>query len=361
MSRVRATPWRAAIVLLAAGLLAAAGIIIAVRPSGGHPAATATPAATADGRGTAAGDAAPPVPRRWYSPHSLWNTPIPRDPRIAPNNATLIATLEHTNGIGPAYDYTPAVWYATPRTPTVPVRIDVPHCDAYTVRVPIPAGTVPDPSPEGHMAIAVTGTGREFDFYRAQPPNRPPKSSVYYARPCRRTNEWTAAKVVTTNWLTGNGRLRGSVRGSGTPEGAGLILKGQLRPTGSGTFGHAMSMAYHYTCSDSLRWCPIVPPATQEDGTCTDEARCVPEGARFQLDPSIDCDTWPSLHYVWQREICRTFQVYGGIVIDTNAGGPTIGNQWWGSLGSYRWPWLAVGNEGLPNDLLPHFRVLAWR
>jgi hypothetical protein len=61
--------------------------------------------------------------------------------------------------------------------------------------------------------------------------------------------------------------------------------------------------------------------------------------------------------------MCRTFQVYGGIIIDTNESGPTVGNQWWGSLGHYRWPWLSSddGVVGLPNDLLPHFRVLAWR
>jgi hypothetical protein len=314
-----------------------------------------------DARAAASRGGLPADPPRWYSPGSLWNTPIGPHPRIAPNTPSLIAALEHTNGIGPAYDYTPAIWYATTATPTVPVRIDVPRCGARTVQVPIPAGAVPDRSPEGHMAIAQYGTGREWDFYRAQSPNRPPKTSVYYSRPCSRTGDWTAAKVITTNWLTGKGSLRGSVRGSGTPEGAGLVLPRDLQLPATATWPHAMSMAYRNTCSHALRWCPIVAPATDEDGTCTDQASCVPEGARFQLDPSINCDTWPSLQWVWQRQMCRTFQVYGGIVIDTNAGGPTVGNQWWGSLGSYRWPWLATGNQGLPDDLLPHFRVLAWR
>ena len=62
---------------------------------------------------------------------------------------------------------------------------------------------------------------------------------------------------------------------------------------------------------------PVCAAATREDGSGTNKAIDVPEGARFQLDPSIDCDTWPSLRYVWQRQMCRTLQVYGAIIVDT--------------------------------------------
>jgi hypothetical protein len=302
-----------------------------------------------------------PASVRWYAPSSLWNTPIAANPPIAANNASLIAALVSTNGIGPAYDYTPAIWYASSTTPRVAVRIDFPHCGAHTVRVPVPKGAVPDPSSEGRMIVARYGKGTEFDFYKAQSPNQPPKSSVYYSRPCPTVNEWTAAKVVTTNWLTGSGKLRESARGSGTPEGAGTILPRDTQMPPGASWDHALGMSYRNTCSHSMRWCPFVAPATEEDGTCTDRSRCVPEGTRFQLDPSIDCRTWPSLHYEWQRQMCRTFQVFGGIIVDTNGAGPTIYDQWRGSTGSYRWPWLRTRNPGLPNDLLSHFRVLAWR
>ena len=298
--------------------------------------------------------------RRWYSPHSLWNTPIGPHPRIAPNNQSLIAALARTPAIGVSYDYTPAIWYATRSTPKVPVRIDVPRCNARTVWVPIPRGAIPDSSSEGHMAIAQYGTGTEFDFYKAQTPGGPPKSSVYYSKPCPTVNEWTAAKMVTTNWQTGSGELLGATRGSGTPEGAGTILpRDTLMPPGA-TWDHALGMAYKNTCTDGMSWCPIVAPATQEDGTCTDRSQCVPEGARFQLDPTLNCNTWPSLTYTWQRQMCRTLQVYGGIVIDTNDGGPTFANQWHGSLIGYVWPWLREKQLNLPHDLLSHFRVLAW-
>lgn len=299
--------------------------------------------------------------RRWYAPSSPWNTPIGPDPHLATNDATLVAALAETPAIGVAYDYTASIWYATRTTPKVPVRIDVPRCDAATVWVPIPRGAIPDSSPEGHMAIAQYGTSKEYDFYKAQSPGRPPKSSVYYSKPCATAKLWTAAKVVTTNWETGSGSLRSSPRGSGTPEGAGTILPRDTQMPPGATWDHALGMSYENTCTDAMRWCPIVAPATQEDGTCTDQSRCVPEGARFQLDPSLNCDTWPSLRYVWQRQMCRTLQVYGGIVIDTNDGGPTFADQWHGSLIGYSWPWLTQGDLNLPHDLLNHFRVLAWR
>jgi hypothetical protein len=211
------------------------------------------------------------------------------------------------------------------------------------------------------MTVAQYGTGTEFDLYKAQSPRRAPKSSVYYRHACRPVDEWTAAKVVTTNWQRGNGEQRGSVRGSGTPEGAGTILPQDTQMPPRSTWGHALAMAYRNTCSHAMTWCPDVAPATDEDGTCKDEARCVPEGARFQLDPLLDCGTWPSLHHVWQRQLCRTLQVYGGIIVNTNESGPVVVDQWRGSLRGYTWPWMGGGEQGLPNDLLPHFRVLAWR
>jgi hypothetical protein len=301
-----------------------------------------------------------PEAHRWYAPSSLWNTPIGPNPRLAPNNASLVAALSKTSSIGVAYDYTPAIWYASRSTPMVPVRIDFPRCNASTVWVPIPRGAIPDVSPEGPMAIAQRGTGNEFDFYRAQSPGRPPKSSVYYPRPCRTVNEWTAAKVVTTNWLTGNGGLHSGVSGSGAALGAGAILPRDTQKPPGATWDHALAMGYQNTCSDKMSWCPIVAPATTEDGTCTDRSKCLPEGARLQLDPSINCSTWRLLRHAWQRQMCRTLQVYGGIIVESNNSGPTIGVQWRGSLIGYTWPWLLDREPNLDRAVLSHFRVLAW-
>ena len=304
----------------------------------------------------------PAVDGQWYSSASAWNTPIPANPVIAPNNSSLIAAWAETtlckgNCLHTQYDYTPAIWVADNATPLVTVQIDYPSCDARTVEVPIPADAIPDPSKEGHMAIMQEDSGVEYDFWKAQSPNQPSKYG------CETASTWTAGKVVTTNWQTGSGSLYGSVRGSGTPEGAGTVRPRDTQMPAGSTWDHALAITYRNTCSASMSWCSNVAPATSEDGTCTGQATCVPEGARFQLEPSIDCNTWPSLQYEWQKQMCRTFQVYGGIIVDTNEGGPGIYDQWYGSLEEgYIWPWLQPGTStaGLPNDLLSHFRVLAW-
>ena len=353
--RVSTRPRGLVLLLAAFAVVAGAAATVGLSSSIGDRKSVHRAPATTRARPSDAGS------RRWYAPNSPWNVPIGPDPRVAPNNASLIAALVQTPAIGVAYDYTPAIWYATAKTHRVPVRIDVPRCDARTVWVPIPPGAIPDSSSEGHMAIAQYGSGTEFDFYKAQSPGRPPKSSVYYSRPCPTVNEWTAANVVTTNWESGSGSLPASTRGSGTTEGAGTILPRDTQMPPDATWDHALGMSYKNTCSDAMRWCPSVPPATQEDGTCTDRSRCVPEGARFQLDPSLNCDTWPTLKYVWQRQMCRTLEVYGGIVVDTNDAGPTFADQWHGSLVGYSWPWLTQGDLNLPHDLLSHFRVLAWQ
>jgi O-antigen/teichoic acid export membrane protein len=356
---VRLTPAQAVQVLVTS-LVALIIAALVVGASNHTPSFLASAARTRSARAAPSKRSEGPGGRRWYAPSSLWNTPIGADPRIAPNDASLVSALASTPAIGVSYQYTPAIWYATSTTPKVPVRIDVPRCDARTVWVPIPRGAVPDPSSEGHMAVAQSGTGTEFDFYKAQAPGGPPKSSVYYAKPCPTVNEWTAAKLVTTNWETGSGELPGSPRGSGTSEGAGTILPRDTQMPAGSTWDHALGVAYRYTCSDSESWCPVVAPATQEDGTCTDQAMCLPEGVRLQLDPSINCRTWPSLIYTWQQQMCRTLQVYGAIVIDTNDAGPTFANQSYVSLKGYAWPWLQEGDLNLPRSLLAHFRVLAW-
>jgi hypothetical protein len=123
----------------------------------------------------------------WYVPSSAWNTPIAANPAVAANDASLIAAWADPTPCQPAgsscfgnpggHAWTPAIWIANNSTPMIAVRIDYPSCGYSTVQVPIPAGSVPDSSAEGHMAVMQADTGVEYDFYKAQSPNQAPKSS----------------------------------------------------------------------------------------------------------------------------------------------------------------------------------------
>ena len=66
-------------------------------------------------------------------------------------------------------------------------------------------------------------------------------------------------------------------------------------------------------------------PAKDNDGVCNDTSKCVPAGGRFQLDPSYPCSTTTALSLEWQRQMCRTLQVYGMIIIDKPCVWPCMG------------------------------------
>jgi hypothetical protein len=283
------------------------------------------------------------VSGRWYRATSAFNTPIPARAAVASQNASLIDAFSDPNafahgGLGYSRDWVPAVWIANNSTRAKPVRI-LSKKSTYCC-VPIPLKAVPDPSSEGQMTVMQKDTGAEWDFYKAVK---------------NRDGTWQAALVKKTAW-TGSGSTRGVPRGSHTNLGAGLTRPRDTgRPRGS-TWDHALAFSYEGTLAGKY-----TAPALTSDGTCTDPRKCVPMGARFQLDPRLNCNTWPSLIYEWQRQVCRTLLKYGMIVVNTTIGGPTLIEQHSNSLGPYKYPWERYGGAWglMPDDLLSHFRVLA--
>jgi hypothetical protein len=199
------------------------------------------------------------------------------------------------------------------------------------------------------MTVMVSDTGVEWDFFKLTKPGVTPLSS---GPVCPATNNWAATVVarVDPGW-TGSGTFRGSPRASGTLYGSGLIRPRDTRKPPGSTWDHAVALAYRGTLAGTYAW-----PAIRTDGTCTDSSACIPEGARLQLDPSIDCGTRASLTAKWQRQLCRTLQRYGLIVVDT---GSALLAQNPLSLGSYIYPW-APGWGTLPVDLATHLRVIDW-
>jgi hypothetical protein len=281
------------------------------------------------------------VSGRWYRATSAFNTPIPAHAAVAAKDATLIRAFSTTfahGGLGFSLDWMPTVWIVNDSTPARRVRITTTN-STYCC-VPIPSKAFPDSSAEGHMLIAHKNSGAEWDFYKA------------IKKP---DGEWQAALVKKTSWM-GSGSARGDVRASQTSEGAGLTRPRDTRRPAGSTWDHALAFTYAGTLAGKY-----VRPARATDGTCTDTNKCVPMGSRFQLDPKLNCNTWRSLRYEWRRQVCRTLQKYGMIVVASTEGGPTLFEQHRKSVGSYKYPWEdKPGDWGLmPADLLAHFRVLA--
>ena len=253
--------------------------------------------------------------------------------------------------LAPTMVSVPSVWVASSSTPLVTMQINYPRCNARRVRVPIPAGAVPAaPSdPEPSMAVLVSDTGVEWNFFKPTPPGAKPLSSGPI---CAATNNWAATAVARAKpgW-NGSGTFRNAPRASGTLAGSGLIRPRDTKRLAGLTWDHAVALSYRGTRAGKFVW-----PAISSDGTCTDSNACIPMGARLQLDPSIDCRRSAGLSARWQRQLCRTLQTYGMIIVDS---GSALLAQNPVSLRSYVYPW-APGWGHLPADLATHLRAIDW-
>jgi hypothetical protein len=202
--------------------------------------------------------------------------------------------------MGPTSSGTPGAAIATSSTPTVTVQLNFPSCNYRQFQVPIPAGTVVENTIESTLTV-MAADGSEWDLFKVTSPGVTPLSSGVQ---CPATSNWAATMIyhLDPGW-TGTGSGQSSPRGSGTAFGTGMIRPRDTQTAAGGTWDHAIAFAYHNTC-DGTSHPRYVYPATSGDGF-TGGTGCIPMGGRIQLDPSIDCATWPSIKYEWMRQECR--------------------------------------------------------
>jgi hypothetical protein len=194
------------------------------------------------------------------------------------------------------------------------------------------------------MVVVNRDTGEEWDLFKVTLPNATPLSS---GPVCPATSNW-AATVVAYNSPGWTGSGTGSAyRGSGTLAGAGTIRPRDTKMPAGSTWDHAIAVAYPHTRNT------YVAPARSSDGQYSDAAS-IPMGSRIQLDPAFNVEA--SGLPEWQKQICRTLQRYGMIVVDS---GSSFINEGLASVraSGYTWPW-EPGWAYLPASVLTHLRVL---
>jgi hypothetical protein len=325
--------------------------------------------------------AGPTLNARWYSPMSAFNQPIPRGTPYRPNDESLISALVNIAGrpLGPNLSST-AVYLADAGTPTVTVHDNHPVCDSGIFRVPIPSGAK-SPSElnprnlEPKMVVMQRGTGIEWSLFKITAPSETPLASSGGPR-CPKNGDWNATIVAKFDPASGAGGWQGLANEACCPGSASRIYypAGLVRPrdvrSKAPTWGHALGMAYGGVLNT------FVYPAKGRGVFCRDVSSCVPMGARFQLDPSFDCTRTRLLMYRWERQACRTMQVYGMIVKDTPCIWPCRGiaygtvnsysvrlpiGRYVDGGGSYRFPFdSARGYREMPVEILRHFHVIDW-
>lgn len=232
-----------------------------------------------------------PGSARYWSSTSPFNVPIPDSPRLDPLSDAMTAHLS-TNVVFDLYEFGIAIHRATSSTPKTDVTCtaDWGVCPADALNpIPIPEDTKPPPGSDGNTVIV--DWSRRLAISMHQPGKNPDGS-------------WFATWVTVAN-LNGSGVPDEGGNGSGASHLAGVV---ELDEIASGYIDHALVFSTDIACRDVRRY-----PARKSDGQ-SNRSDCVPQGARIQLDPSIDVNTLNVSAGV--KTVARALQEYGAYAVD---------------------------------------------
>jgi hypothetical protein len=303
---------------------------------------------------------------RPYSTSSPWNTPIADLPELDPLSQQYVNYLTSNTDqsllTSDPTQYSLPVFTASLTTPLKRVRFNPnnpfgygsgtysnvhgPGSDAATnltvtrgawsVMVPVPVGTASANGSDGQAVIWNVDTGDEWAFWQLMPDPTSPGNYVA-----------TNGYHYNTNWSGVPPKGFGS-RGPGMTYLAGLIRPCEIV---QGSINHAIAYAFR---SPAGTW---VYPATKSDGDAFGDAfpevagvtKRIPEGGRFQLDPTLTDDQLGVLkdkhgnpcstkvNGQWKLTAClviaHALQKYGMIVAD-HAGRSKIYAEYSDCLGS---------------------------
>ncbi|TXT56010.1 MAG: hypothetical protein BAJATHORv1_30394 [Candidatus Thorarchaeota archaeon] len=238
---------------------------------------------------------------RPFSDASPFNIPIPDNAEIEPNSEEIVNNLLDSMSEGELFvgvdKWSVPVFFANSSTPQQDIDITDEWAIWDTMKdVPIPENALPDPEDDGHLCIIDNGTRIEYDFWQAE----------------KTPSGWTASWGNKIS-LDSDGIYRDSwgARGSGFALAAGLIFPHEID---RGLIEHALvySTDWFYVKSGGA-----VRPATTSDGISNDPL-AIPEGARLQLNPSIDVDDLEMEEA--GKVIARAMQNYGMFLCDNGGG-----------------------------------------
>jgi hypothetical protein len=287
----------------------------------------------------------PPNCARFFSPKSFWNEQIPAgaalDPDSAPITAHLLKEVSHgySGGMPPTINttsYSPPIYTVAADQPTVRVALDrdgyAPDLESAFAAVPLPDDARTAQGTDAELVVWQPATDTLWEFWRL----RRSDDGVWKAAWGGRLEHVSSSAGV---YLAPNEHW-GSTASSLSLAG-GLITPGELK---NGVIDHALAMAVPNARSGQYAL-----PAQRTDGTSSC-ASAVPEGARFQLDPSLNIDALGLPAPV--ATLAHAAQRYG-IVVRDQAAAVVFYAQNPVSIGSDPYPAL-FGGASAP-DLLRSF------
>jgi hypothetical protein len=228
-----------------------------------------------------------------FSSTSPWNVPIPATPALDPNSTSIAAYLgSDLKAYADLYEFGTPVWEGSASDPfnTVSCTESWGTCQLSQQQIPIPAGAQPSGGSDGSMVVIDSSTHVGYDFWRAS------RSSL---------TSWSVGWG--TRFEMGGSGTGGGATGAGVPLLAGLP---RLAEMAQGHINHALGFASSDTCASTYMY-----PASKTDGKSA-QSSCIPEGARIQLDPSIDVDAIPGIT-PGEKIVAHALQTYGAYCKDT--------------------------------------------
>lgn len=229
---------------------------------------------------------------RPFSSSSPFNVTIKAQPRLDPGSAAMVAQLTRTGRMyANLVSYGIPIYTATATTPRYQVSCAMEGtwgaCPLSRSPMPIPVDAQPSVGSDGVLVVIDPATNTVGEYWQAR----------------RTASGWTASWGA-VNSLSGSG-WGGSSTGAGASRLGGVIRVEELE---RGWVGHALVLQTDNACAGTYR-----APALKTDGLST-RADCIPEGARVQLDPSLDVSKLRLTRA--ERTVARAMQVYGGYVMD---------------------------------------------
>lgn len=228
-----------------------------------------------------------------FSATSPWNVPIPASPTLDPNSSAIAAYLgSELKAYADLYEFGTPVWEASASDPlnSVSCTESWGTCQLSQQQIPIPVGAETSGGSDGSMVVIDSTTHLGYDFWRAS-----------------RTSLTSWSSAWGTRFEMGGSGTDGGATGAGVPLLAGLP---RIAEMAQGHLYHALAFASNNTCSSVYRY-----PASKTDGK-SGQSNCIPEGARIQLDPSIDVDAIPGIT-PGEKIVAHALQTYGAYCKDT--------------------------------------------
>ncbi|MEI6106283.1 MAG: hypothetical protein WCR49_04640 [Opitutae bacterium] len=310
---------------------------------------------------SAASTATPP--RRFFSPDSFWNQPIPANAAIDPRTERWIKLLE-TEPSGENYlvnseQWTIPVYSVDASTPRVPVgllaltpedqhvwhttRTHFGHGKNFDL-VPIPTTASPDPQQDSHLAIVDWVKNLVWDMWAlSRNPDGSWKSATGMVYPADGPGVFSTADLGVPDGESVH--FHGPSRAAGVPAVAGLILYDEVA---AGEIRHKVAAASRFCAYKEF-----VFPAAWTDGFTEGG---IPEGTVIQLDPALDLSQFKLTRE--ERIVCIALQRYGMVLVDIAQGQPVYAEGLWGHPGKSWKGKLDNGSGGITTIPYRHYRMI---